>query len=70
MTGKELEIDKRDTEIFAYSLLERCRDWNVGLQMWLLLRLMVGVVERLAQGNVKQCEQRKLLYALGVVVVV
>ena len=40
-------------------------------QMWLLLlRLMLEAVERLAQGNVKQCGQRKLLYALDVVVVV
>jgi hypothetical protein len=29
--GKELEIDKRDTEIFAYCLLERCRGRNVGI---------------------------------------
>ena len=43
---------------------------DVGLQMWLLLRLRIGVVERLAQGNVKQCGQRKLLYALKIVVVV
>jgi hypothetical protein len=31
---------------------------------------MLEAVERLAQGNVKQCVQRKLLYALKVVVVV
>ena len=28
---KSLRFDKRDTEIFAYCLLERCRDRNVGI---------------------------------------
>ena len=26
LTGKELELDKRDAEIVAYCLLECCRD--------------------------------------------